>query len=156
MGKPSKLATYAESSSLMRINVSWGKETFKFNLYEELKISEDQITREAKEHPSSYAFLNMLLKKLILQVDASKSLMEKAWSREYAKYKQKINPDTNRPYNDDLAKAKADTSPVVKERRLEYYSYKNDANILEVAVKAFESRGSLIQTISANVRNENK
>ena len=156
MGKSSKLATYAATSDLMRINVTWGKETFKFNLYEELKIDEEQITKEAMEHPNSYAFLNMLLKKLILKVDESKAMMEKTWAKEYARYKQKINPDTQRPYNDDLAKAKADTSPLVKTRRMEYYSYKNDANILEVAVKAFENRGSLIQTISANIRNDNK
>lgn len=156
MHKSSKLATFAEASALMKVKVSWGKETFRFNLYDELAINEDKINDEVKNHPTSYAFLNMLYKKLILKADEAKSNMEKTWSREYSRQKRKINPQTGRPTSDDLCKAKADTSPIVKARTEEYYSAKNDATIMEVAVKAFESRASLIQTLSANIRSDNK
>lgn len=156
MRKRSKLVAFAEKSDLMRVDVKWGSERFRFNLYEELAITEGRINEEVKSHPTSYAFLNMLYKKLILKKEHAESVMEKAWSSEYARQKRKINPVTNRPTSDDLAKAKADTSPIVKARTEEYYSAKNDATIMEVAVKAFESRANLIQTLSANIRNDNK
>lgn len=151
----SKLQKYASTSELMDIHITLSDgEKFKFNLFTELEISEDRITFEAKEQSSSYAFLATLKNRLAKAEDDRKLEREKAWASAYLRAKQSTNPETGRAYADEMAKATAETSKEYTEAYKRWSEAKYKAQTLESAVKAFEMRGSLIQTISANNRKE--
>ena len=149
--KDKKLIQYATRSNLMDINVSYGKEDFSFNLSGELAIDENIINREVKEQPSSYAFLNMLYKKLIRAFKEAEKKMERKYSQLFLKYKQE-KEDSGRSLNNDSVKAKINIDPVYNELWNEFIEAEHQAMVLEVCVKAFEQRVNLIQTLSANLR----
>jgi hypothetical protein len=151
-----KLFNYASKSRLMDISIRWNGEVFKFNLHEELIISEEKINREIKEHANPYAFLKMLHKKLLLRMEEIKMEIEKEKSKTYLRYKNKINDATGKPYNEDYASAKANVSPIVEELQAKYMGIRNDLNSIDTCVSAFEVRKDLLQTLSANARNENR
>lgn len=145
----------ARKSNLMRIIIKYGAEKFTFNLYEELQISEDQINRELQEQPTAYGFLGLLqkrLKRVAMDLEVRK---ESVYGKLYAIYKRKDNPDTNRPYSDDLAKQLATAHRKYERVKLEWNQAIENAEIVGVCVKAFEQRALLIQSISANKRKEN-
>lgn len=146
-----KLIQYALKSNLMGVNISYGKEDFSFNLNAELAIDENIINREVKEQPSSYAFLNMLYKKLIRAFKEAEKKMERKYSQLFLKYKQE-KEDSGRSLNNDSVKAKINIDPVYNELWNEFIEAEHQAMVLEVCVKAFEQRVNLIQTLSANLR----
>jgi len=151
--KTSKIRKYAESSSLMNISISYGDEEFSFNLFNELVVNENIINKEIKEQPSSHAFLAMLLTKLTRIEADSKKEMENAFSKMYIFYKNELDTNTNRPISNDLAKEKTINSKKYQVAVSRYNTAKENRGIIETCVKAFEERGSLIQTLSANIRN---
>lgn len=149
----SKLQKYAQKSSVMAITIILDNgEKFRFNLHEELKISEEKLNFEAIEQSSSYAFLGMLYRRLVKATDDRKMEMTKAWAVAYSSTKGQTNEQTGRPYADDLAKAMADMDDDYIEAVKVYTDAKYKAGMLETCVTAFEQRASLIQTISANNR----
>lgn len=151
-----KIIKYARSSELMNVIIKYGDEKFKFNLFEEAKITENQITREAIEQPSAYAFLALLHKKLIAKTADAETSCKRKFSELYVKYKSDISPSTGRPASDDLIREKVNINNeyIHLENRLN--KLRLDTSIIEACVKTFEQRQFLIQTISANTRRENK
>lgn len=150
----SKLIKYAEGADLMNISISYGKDIFDFNLYQETVVNENKINSEIKKQPSAYAFLGMLHKKLIRVSQDKKREMEKAYASAFVRIKKEIDPGTNRPIANDLAKEKAQKAQKHQEAIQEYLEAQHNCDIIEVCVKAFEQRVSLIQTLSANIRKE--
>lgn len=138
----------------MRVKVSFGKELFEFNLNEELIVNENKINTEVKEQPNSYAFLSMLAKKLLRVYKDSEKQMEKKFSELYVKYKKKLNPATQRPYDKDYAYHIANSNPDYQELKDKFLKAKSDYDTIETCVKSFEQRAFLIQTLSANIRKE--
>lgn len=145
---------YAEKSTLMNINISYGDESFSFNLNRELIISEDKINHELKVQPSSFAFISMLHKKLLRVAKDKKAEMDKTFAIVYTNHKSKIDPDTKRPYPKESANYMATKSVRYQNAIKEYHEAEYNANIIETCVKGFEQRAFLIQTISANLRKE--
>lgn len=154
MGKGS-LIRYAEKSDLMNVSIIHGDETFKFNLYSELVVSEDRINSEIKEQPSAYAFLGMLHKKLIRKAKDKERIMKKIYAIMFIKFKGDTDEQTGRPIANDLAKEKTIASPRYQKSVKEYIRVQHESDILEVCVLSFEQRSSLIQTLSANIRKTN-
>ena len=138
----------------MDIIIELGQETFRFNLYEELAVTEASIQREIFDQASSYAFVGMLHKKL-LKVVADKTLsVDTAWAKSYTWYKGETNDDTGKPYSDDYAKQLANLDKEYLAAVAELNSITEKAGVLGICVKAFEERKDLIQTISANIRKD--
>lgn len=151
----SKIQKYAKSSELMDVSIKLENgEVFKFNLYEELEISEDRINFEATQLASSYAFISTLRARLAKVVDDRKLEKDKLWAKAYVEAKRTINNDTGRPYSDDAAKAQAELDTKYLKMSSLWNEAKYKVSLLEGVVKAFETRASLIQTISANNRKE--
>lgn len=149
-----KLKDYARTSDIMKFNITFGKETFEFHLGQEMIVDENIINKEIKEQPNSYAFLSMLQKKLLrVMLDAEKE-MEKKYSEVYNKYKEKTNNLTGRVYDKDYAQHIANANPKYQERKDLYIKAKADYEQVSSAVKSFEQRAFLIQTLSANIRRE--
>ena len=153
--RKSRLQSLSTSSSLMDISVVYGDEKITFNLREELIINENIINRELKEQPSSYAFIAMLHKKLVRRsVDADKKA-DRAFAKAFIKFKTSVDTSTSRVTSKEVAKEQAELDPIYIKLQKSASQAKEEADIVYVAVRSFEQRQSLIQTISANLRREN-
>lgn len=146
------LEIYAEKSSLMDIKISYGKEDFDFNLFQELIIDENKINHEAQVQPSAYAFISMLHKKLIRVAKDKKVESERLFARFYVNYKKEIDRETGRQNPKETAHFMATKHPSYQKKVREYHIAEEKAGMIETCVKAFEQRSFLIQTISANIR----
>ena len=148
-----RLGQYRKSD-LMNVKITYGGKTYKYNLYEELRIDEAQIERELKTQPSSFAFMSMLHKKLLAEFERLKHERTRIWARLYMRGKNKLNGQ--RPYSDDMAKAYADAHKEYDKITLDCIQMRENADALYTCVTAFIQRANLLQTISSNKRNENR
>lgn len=149
------LKGYAKSSKLMQITINYGDETYSFNLNDELIVTEETVNREIKIQSNSYAFISMLHKKLLINKDKAEKEMEKRFSDIFIKYKEKINPVTQRPYDKEYVTHIANANPGYQKRKDDFIEAKHQYETIGTCVKAFEQRAFLIQTLSANIRKEN-
>jgi len=149
-----QLLKYAANSQLMEISIIHNGEKFGFNLFKEIEINDVKITRELRDQPSSYSFLTVLHKSLIKKLGEAKIKEKKAYASAYIKAKRQINPETSRPNSDDLAKQKAELAPDYLLAQQKVIDIQYNTNRIEAAVKAFEQRASILQTLSANRRAE--
>lgn len=149
-----RLKKFAKKSDLMNVKIRYGDETFKFNLYLETKIDIDSLDRELKEQPSSYSFLIMLHKKLIKVKAVKEALKDRAYAKAFVLYKTSIDDSTNRTMSKEVAKEKAQINKAFIKAQDEHIQAVHDCNIIEACVRAFEQRKDILQTLSANHRNE--
>lgn len=143
----SKLIKYAETSSIMEIKIKYNDQIFAFNLDKELRVSETNVAIHIKTQTRGYAFLAMLHKKLMIKVrDEQKALNRYKYGR-LAEIKPKFST---------LKEAEANMSSDKKLLQLEndLLHLEEARDTIEVAVRAFEMRKDLIQTLSANIRKE--
>lgn len=150
-----KLIYYTEKSKIMDIHVRYGEDVFDFNLTEELKVIEEGINEEAKQHPTTYGFLNMLYKRMSIRAKDLEKKAENTYNRLFIKYKTSIDENTNKPYPNEMAKAKALTHLKYIKAYENYSKVKASVEILQAAVESFTARKDIIQTLSANLRKEN-
>jgi hypothetical protein len=145
----------AEKSDLMNIDIMYNGKRVRFNLFEELQVKETNINTELKKHASSYSFLTQLLVHLEKQTSILESESKAAWSKVFVQLK-KVKGDNGRPLNDDVAKARADKHPIYMKALKKSIEIKFQKNLIARAVQSFETRKDLIQSLSANLRQENK
>jgi len=145
-----KLVGYAKTSDIMNIEVKYGKQVFKFNLDEELRISEDNLNGEIKTHVRSYAFLSMLHKKLSIQVVEEEKALRILTN-------QKVNKLMSAGgVNITTAKSQTSTSPQVIAKENTIAKMNELRDYVGVAVNSFSIRKDLLQSLSANTRQEHK
>jgi hypothetical protein len=149
-----KINQYAEKSSLMKVTVKQGEETFEFNLFEELQINESIISKELKNQPTSYAFLTMLQIQTSALYQKAKANEERVHNKLYLRYKKKRSEQTGRPNSDDVAKAMVTGNEVYTIAQNKTIALAKQLGTISNCVKAFEQRSSLLQTLSANRRKE--
>lgn len=151
----SKLQKYATKSSVMDVYIELGDEIFRFNLTDEIKISEEGIDNEIKNQANSYALLSMLHKKLIKAARDAEMEAKRVRAQQYLNWKQDINPDTNRPYPDEQCSSYAEVSEKYQAALRRWTDVQEKCNVLETCVRAFEMRNDLLRTLSANIRKTN-
>jgi len=144
------LYKYAETSKVMEIKVSYNGEVFEFNVYKELKIDKENMIKQLKNHATSYAFVAMLHKKILIK---HKELHKKLSAK-----KTRMIPivKKNKGYT-SLKEAEAylvTKDKKVKSMERSVLELEELKDLLEVCVRSFEIRKDLLQTISANIRNE--
>lgn len=147
----SKLSDY-KTSRLNRITIKWQGETIKFNLFDELKISETALMKEIKLQPSYYGFLLMLHKKLLTKFEDLKLARENRYYTVFLQAKDERN--NGRALNDDVCKARAKTDTEYIQLSRQCIKVKDDADAIYSCVKGFEQRKDLLQTLSSNIRKE--
>lgn len=149
-----KLAKKIENTNILDISIKYGGERINFNLAEELKISEARVNEEIKSQPSYFGFLLILMVKLDRLKNDKKAELNKIKARLFIRFKEEIDPHTNRIYSNDLAEAKVETNSRYQKALRDYNKVEEDWATIKSCVEAFQQRGSLIQTISANYRIE--
>lgn len=152
------LNSYAKSSKLMDISFTLDEKRYSFNLASELKIDSVTLNTELKKQPTHYAFLSMVFERVNILVEELESSLEKRYNQLYVEFKT----DTSTTYyqkakklpSDDLCKSLvlSDKRYTILKRKLIFT--KQQRNILKTAVKSFEQRAFLIQTLSANNRKQ--
>lgn len=150
----SKLKRKISVSSILDIKIVYGSEHIRFNLAEELVINENKINEELKHQPSYYGFLRLLMNKLDRVKNDKKVELDKVFSSLFINNKDDIDPNTSRPYNNDIAEAKVLEDEEYLEAINNYNKALEDYNIIETCVQSFEQRSRIIQSISANLRDE--
>lgn len=139
----------------MNVDIRYNGQRYRFNLFEELQVSEDSINKELKTQSSSYAFLTQLLVHLEKLSKELEMEQKAAWAKSYSIFKEEKG-NNGRPLTDDLAKAKADKSKTYITAHKAWLNALFQKGIIQKAVVSFEQRKDLIQSLSANLRNENK
>ena len=127
-------------------------ETYKFNLYQELKIDNKKIEAELKTCATPLAFLSTQAAELEYLVKVAELEKDRAWARAYVKYKKMISTETQRPYSDDMAKAKATKDLLYLKAAKDHLSVQKDYKKIVGAVKAFEVRNQTIISMNVNSR----
>lgn len=138
----------------MHILVKYGDELLKFNLNDELIISEERINSEIKDQPSAYGFLGLLHKKLVRIMKDKEMELKKEYSRLYILYKEKKDATTGRPFSDTFVDARIIINLKYQVKFKEFVQAEEDASSIEVCIKAFEQRANMVQTLSANIRKD--
>lgn len=145
----SKLRKYSKLQ-VNNIRIVFGEDLIKFNLFTELKINEDKLDDEIKLQPAYYGFLVTVHKKLTTRFESLKQERKRLYSRLYLKAKKKSSG--GRPYNDEMAKAEVEINPQYVRITKNCIQAKDEADTIYAALKGFEQRKDLIQTLSSNNR----
>lgn len=144
-----KLSKYAKESDIMNIDIKYGSERFKFNLNDELVIKETNRDNEIKNHPRSYAFLSMLNVKL-------KTVVKDLHTELKATYSSRLKAIKDSGKYGSVKEAEfavlRDKKYKALQSKISYVEEKKEE--IEVAVRSFEQRKDLLQTLSANTRRE--
>lgn len=147
-----RLASYTKSK-ILDVRITYNGEKVVFNLASELRINPDIINENLKKQPGYYGFCLLLHKKLMAVLEQKKSDREAEYGRLFlfAKQEKKMN---GRPYSDDAAKAWVESHKKFKSITTECIKARLDADVILAAVKGFEQRKDLLQSIASNVRKE--
>jgi len=139
-----KLKKKIKSTNILDIKISYGGENIRFNLSEELIINENKINEELKHQPSYYGFLRLLQNKLERVKNDKKVELDKIFSSLFIDFKSDTDPNTNRPYNNDIAEAKVLEDKEYLDAINIYNKSIEDVSIIETCVQSFEQRSRLI------------
>ena len=146
--------TPPKESKLKVITVRYGEETFKFNLFRDLKISIHSIQKEISEQPSNYAFALLLHKKLVTRFMELKEERKSLGARLYMEAKNTLV--SGRAPSDDYCNAKKESNKKYRMLTQACIISKDAADTLFALIKGFEQRKDLLQTISSNNRKQNE
>lgn len=149
-----KLNTYVKTSKLLDIRVKVGSGTIKFNLFQELSINTKKINDELKEQPTHFAYLSLAMIKLKRARDIEENLLKKIKDSIFIEYKSDTDPQTGRIYSNDLAESYITQDEEYQEQLEKFLEADNNYQIVKTCVDSFIQRKDLIQTLSANVRQE--
>lgn len=150
MKKRGKIHRYAKKMDLMNININYGGKKIAFNLFDELRIDEDAISRELQQQPTHFAFVSMLQKKCQTRFEQLRQERKKLFGELYLHAKKKTHQ--NRPYSDDMCRAYVESHRRYRKITTECIKAKDDADILYSCVSGFLQKKDLLQTISSNNR----
>jgi len=153
MGKK-KLLDLAKESKLNNIRIKLGKETIRFNLFEELIVNENKLTDESLEQPLVYGYLGMVHQKLTRLCADAQQEVDKLKSLALVRAKGVADPLSLRAKSKELAEAEAEIDEEYQDALTTLHTLKHQKGILYTCLKSFEQRKDLIQTVSANVRKE--
>lgn len=147
-----KLSNYRKSD-INIIDVTYGGKRFRFNIWQEVKITEANVEAEIKGQSSRYAFVFVLHKKLLARFEELKQERKALYGSLLSKAKSRVQKN-GRPFTDDAAKGWVDNQGLYRQITKKTIKAREDADVLLGVVRAFEQRKDLIQTLSSNLRKE--
>jgi hypothetical protein len=142
-----RLNKYASRSKLMDINITYGKENFKFNLYEELQIIETKKDEQIKGHTQAYAFLLMLQNKLQIKAKDLETQRKKTKAK-------RLMALRNTSESVKVAEINIDSDKKYLQAAYESLGAEEVLGIINACVESYTVKKELLQTLSANIRKE--
>lgn len=147
-----RLSAY-KKLKVLNIHINYNGEKISFNLASELRINYDDINGNLKTQPGYYGFCLLLHKRLLGNFERLKMERDSVYGRLFLKAKE-TKLMGNRPFSDDASKAWVESHKEYKQITLDCIKAREDADVIQAAVKGFEQRKDLLQSISSNIRNE--
>lgn len=145
-----RLVAYARASPVMDLKIRYKDEIIKFNLDEEMRVDESHVNQHLKSQIRNSAFLNILQVKLSIQYKNDHKKLNREIERHLVQYKGKF-----KTLKEAEAHMYAD-NPSLRKMEDALLELEEFRDTISACVKSFESRQNLLQSLSANVRNENK
>ena len=149
-----KLAFLAKKSKFSKVSLVINEEVIKFNLFDELRVNQDNVNSELNNQPAVYSYLTSILANLTK--DYKKKLLEKEkiFARQFIKAKDDFYKHHFKNTSDEYASSQAKTSiAYLKAAKLEIEA-EEKVNIFKGIVEAFRQRANSLQQISANNRKD--
>lgn len=140
-------------SKVLDIKIRFNGELVSFNLATELRVNPDIINDNLKTQPGYYGFCLLLHKKLLSRFEQLKMERDAVYGKIFLNAKATKNMN-GRPYSDDAARAYTESHKKFKDISLQCIKAREDADIISAAVKGFEQRKDILQSISSNIRKE--
>lgn len=136
-------------SQFMKFKIVLGGETIKIDLNKELKIDPDGLNEEAMIQPQIYAYLGTIHSRLVREAKAADENRKAVRARRTEEIK------TSESISASAAEKTvySDNAYMEAAKALRNWEYKRDC--LEKMLDSFKQRASMMQTISANVRQIN-
>lgn len=145
-----KLVNYARKSPIMNIKIRYKEEIIEFNMDHEMRVDESHVNIHLRSQIRNGAFLNILLVKLQIQYKNDQKKLQRAIDKLMVQYKPKfktVTEATAQMYNDN---------PKLKKQEDALLELEEFRDTIQACVKSYDSRQNLLQSLSANVRNESK
>jgi hypothetical protein len=153
-----RLKKQAQRSPIMDFDITYAGKHIRFNLYEELNIDTQDLNTDLMTQPRLYSFLTMLRQAYIKKVKDVEKQKEEALAKAIEK---QLTSDKTIYFKRrgsyvpaNMAKEIAKKDPEYIDLCEKFVEYEDVKNRLNNAVEAFEQRGYLLQTLSANLRKE--
>lgn len=143
-----------KGSSINIISIRYEKEDININLARAAKISEQSMEAEIKGQPSYYFFLFSLHKKLLTKFELLKLQRKSTYGRLYAMAKDRKSSSTGRYLSEAAVKAWVESHKKYLKASENCIRVRDQADQVLGAVRAFEQRKDLMQSLSANLRKE--
>lgn len=143
------LRRLATNSSLMVVDIDFNGQKISFDLGLELEIKADdpRLNKKLAEIPRNYAFLMMVLKKLTIEYKR----LERRTKSIKAKRLRILREECSTVKEAEILIESDEVYNRAFKKQLKVEEYKD---IIDAAVRSYEMRKDLIQTLSANERNE--
>ena len=145
----SLLTQYAEKAEFMNVGLEIDGKPYKFNLDLQLKIQETKLNTELMDQPRAYAFLCMLRNKVKLEVKRKVKLLDRKKAGMYNHYAETMEKVTD-------INNKIKGSKTIRKMQDDIDAYDDIKSVLDICVDSFNQRKDLLQTLSSNLRIENK
>lgn len=142
------------NEKLLTLHLNVGGEKIKVNLLKELKLVRPTLSISLRHQPSHYAFIGMAHRSLLAELQAAELDLKRITSRVFLKYAGSMNPTTGRSYSNEMAREKTNISPKVIKAEDKVLEIRANVQKLELALRAFEQKKDIMQTLSANIRKE--
>lgn len=146
------LSKAIKNSSIMEVTIKFNGDIIEFDLAKELKINEDIIDSEIKKQPSHFGFLLMLQAKLKKKFSEKLGKKRRIQSDIWLDLKGTTNPATGSKYQKEDIQAIVETDEDYIKSQKAVDKVSTEVEIIESAVRSFEQRSHLLQTLSANAR----
>jgi hypothetical protein len=134
-----------EGSRFMKYLIKVGKEDVKIDLFKELAIDEDNLNEQANYQPQIFGYLHRVHKALVKKSKEA-DVDRKAIRATRIKHMTEVHGVTR-------ARELVESDPKYIKAYKHMLSLEMQRDTLEGILDAFKQRASMIQTISANVRN---
>lgn len=156
----SKLSKIIQNSKVTQVNIKHGDELVKFNLLLELKIDVDRLNPQIQRQPALYSFLSVLHKRYISLAKTLEKEKKRVWAERFIYYLTSTNCKYYKKMgfhpSQKIAESLVEVDELYQKSIRDLIKAEESQDILETCVKSFEQRASMLQTLSANERNEKK
>lgn len=151
-----RLSDIARKSKIPLINLKVNGELISFNIYQESKINEDNLNSELKKQPSLYSYLTTLNNELTQICEDQEVEVERIYSKRLLFYKIEENFYSKKhgKVSDKMAEVLVNQDEIYIAAKIKLNRLKKDKFNVYSAVRAFEQKKDILQTLSANVRKE--
>lgn len=142
----------SKDSAYSTIEIVYGKDKVRVNMFRELKIEEETIEDSLKRQPVTYGFICTAYQGAVQEVKLFKLELDGFYSELYNKYKDKVI--SGKYLTKEALENKIKSDPKYRLMCKKLIRLETSKGILEDFKRALEQKKDIMQTLSANRRKE--